>query len=57
LPPEPAHDHDSNRFPLAEQGHRPRCSSRTTASTGFNSRIKNLMPPILWQAIKRVAER
>ncbi|MEO8154874.1 MAG: 2OG-Fe(II) oxygenase [Rhizobacter sp.] len=46
----------SNRFPLAEQGHRPTVFMTHDRVDRMKLVLKNLVPPILWQAIKRVAE-
>ena len=47
----------SNRFPLAEQGHRPTIFLKHDHADRFQQVLKSLVPPVLWQAIKRASKR
>jgi len=47
----------SNRLPLSEQGHRPTVFLAHDRVDHLQLVLKNLTPPILWQAIKRLVDR
>ena len=47
----------SNRLPVTEQGHRPTVFLMNDRVDRLKLLLKDLVPPLLWQAIKRITDR